>query len=332
MQKLLTVVVPIYKVEKYINKCLDSLIVPEEQMKLLEVICVNDGTPDNSALMAKEYEKRYPETFKVIDKENGGHGSAWNKGVELATGKYIRFLDSDDWLTNFEEFIKKLLSVDTDLVFTNMVKYYQKTDSYKRFDVLGMSEGIVYDAEEFDWSFTNSMLCPDGVTNFQQCTYKTSMLKPYCPLFLEKQFYDDEILYVVPLILSKTITFFDMVLYNYYIGREGQTVDPKVYAKGYDFKLKVRNSMQKFVDAHKDISYTKNKKLEFILNRRNTLIMTIVTLMPYSEGKNKAKEFVEWLQQNHPNYVKSIRFRLYNISYGFYRLVSYIRKFLFKYE
>ena len=60
--------------------------------------------------------------------------------------------------------------------------------------------------------------------------------------------------------------------------------------------------------------------------------MTIVTLMPYSEGKNKAKEFVEWLQQNHPNYVKSIRFRLYNISYGFYRLVSYIRKLLFKYE
>lgn len=332
MQKLLTVVVPIYKVEKYINKCLDSLIVSGEQMKFLEVICVNDGTPDNSALMAKEYEERYPETFKVIDKENGGHGSAWNKGLELATGKYVRFLDSDDWLTNFEEFIKKLLSIDTDLVFTNMVKYYQKTDSYKRFDVLGMSDGIVYDAEKFDWSLTNSMLCPDGVTNFQQCTYKTSMLRPYCPLFLEKQFYDDEILYVVPLILSKTISFFDLVLYNYYIGREGQTVDPKVYAKGYDFKLKVRNSMQKFVDAHKDISFTKEKKLEFILNRRNTLIMTIVTLMPYSEGKNKAKEFVEWLQQNHPNYVKSIRFRLYNISYGFYRLVSYIRKLLFKYE
>lgn len=326
MDKVLSIVVPVYKVEKYINKCLDSLLLPDNQMGDFEVIVVNDGTPDNSADMAREYEKRYPETFRVVDKVNGGHGSAWNKGLELATGKYIRFLDSDDWLTNFDVFLKRLMCVDTDLVFTNMVKHYQKTNSDKRYDVLGMSDGVVYDADEFDWSLTNRMLSPDGVTNFQQCTYKTSMLKLYCPLFLEKQFYDDEILYVLPLILSKTIVYFDLVLYNYYIGREGQTVDPKVYAKGYDFKLKVRDSMQKFVETHKDISSTKTKKIEFILNRRNTLIMRIVTLMPYSEGKIKAKEFVEWVKQNHPNYDKSIRFKLYNISYGFYRFLSCIRK------
>ena len=77
----MTVVVPVYKVEKYINKCLDSLIVPDEQMKKLEVICVNDGTPDNSAIMAKEYVKRYPDTFQVIDKENGGHGSVKPFGI-----------------------------------------------------------------------------------------------------------------------------------------------------------------------------------------------------------------------------------------------------------
>ena len=100
MEKLLTVVVPVYKVEKYINKCLDSLVVPDKQMERLEVLAVNDGTPDNSALMAKEYEKKYPQTFKVIDKENGGHGSAWNRGVAEATGKYIKFLDSDDWFDN----------------------------------------------------------------------------------------------------------------------------------------------------------------------------------------------------------------------------------------
>ena len=82
--KLLSVVVPVYKVEKYINKCLDSLIISDEQMNLLEVIVVNDGTPDNSAIMAKEYERKYPNTFRVIDKENGGHGSAWNRGVQEA--------------------------------------------------------------------------------------------------------------------------------------------------------------------------------------------------------------------------------------------------------
>ena len=67
MNKLLTVVVPVYKVERYINKCLDSLILPDEQMDLVEVIVVNDGTPDQSAVMAKEYERRFPNSFHVID-------------------------------------------------------------------------------------------------------------------------------------------------------------------------------------------------------------------------------------------------------------------------
>ena len=93
MQKLLTIVVPVYKVEQYINKCLDSCIiykndaqgqqvVDEEMMDQLEVIIVNDGTPDNSAELSREYTKRYPNTFRQIDKANGGHGSAWNVGLK----------------------------------------------------------------------------------------------------------------------------------------------------------------------------------------------------------------------------------------------------------
>ena len=72
----------------------------EELMNKLEVIIVNDGTPDNSAEMSREYVKRYPLTFRQIDKENGGHGSAWNVGLKESTGYYLRFLDSDDLLTN----------------------------------------------------------------------------------------------------------------------------------------------------------------------------------------------------------------------------------------
>lgn len=64
MQKTLTIVVPVYKVEQYINKCLESLVVSEEQMTQLEVLVVNDGTPDNSAIMAKEFEKKYPQFFR----------------------------------------------------------------------------------------------------------------------------------------------------------------------------------------------------------------------------------------------------------------------------
>ena len=70
--KLLTIVVPVYKVEPYINKCLDSCVLADEKlMSQLEVIIVNDGTPDNSAEMSREYVKNYPQTFRQIDKENG---------------------------------------------------------------------------------------------------------------------------------------------------------------------------------------------------------------------------------------------------------------------
>lgn len=99
MNKLLSIVVPVYKVEQYIGKCLRSLIGSDESLlNKLEVIVVNDGTPDRSAEMAKEFEKKYPSIFRVIDKENGGHGSAFNVELSNASGKYIRFLDSDDWL------------------------------------------------------------------------------------------------------------------------------------------------------------------------------------------------------------------------------------------
>ena len=117
MQKLLTVVVPVYRVEAYINKCLDSLLVSPGLLEKLEVIIVNDGTPDHSAEMSREYVKRYPEAFRQIDKKNGGHGSAWNVGVREATGRYLRFLDSDDWFTNLDRLLSDLETCEEDVIF-----------------------------------------------------------------------------------------------------------------------------------------------------------------------------------------------------------------------
>ena len=91
MNKLLSIIIPVYKVEPYINKCLDSLllyktdesgkqVLDRARMELMDILIINDGTPDRSAEMSREYAKRYPEYFRQIDKENGGHGSAWNVG------------------------------------------------------------------------------------------------------------------------------------------------------------------------------------------------------------------------------------------------------------
>ncbi len=96
--KKLSIIIPVYDVENYLAKCLDSVIYPD--LKGYEVIAVNDGSTDSSSKIAREYEKKYPEIIKVIDKENGGLGSARNAGLEVSQGEYVQFLDSDDWLAD----------------------------------------------------------------------------------------------------------------------------------------------------------------------------------------------------------------------------------------
>src|SRR5574344_1213565 len=116
MNKILTIIIPTYNMEKYLRRCLDSLIIDEEGMKQLEVLVINDGSKDSSSQIAHEYQDKYPDMFRVIDKENGGHGSCCNVGLREAKGKYIRFLDSDDWFDqkNFPKFIELLQALDVD--------------------------------------------------------------------------------------------------------------------------------------------------------------------------------------------------------------------------
>ncbi|WNS42737.1 glycosyltransferase [Paenibacillus sp. MMS20-IR301] len=91
-----SVVVPVYNVEKYLRKCLDSLL--NQTLESLEIIIVNDGSTDASQLIIEEYAARYPEKISAYQKENGGLGEARNFGVREARGKYIGFVDSDDWI------------------------------------------------------------------------------------------------------------------------------------------------------------------------------------------------------------------------------------------
>lgn len=94
--KKVSVIVPVYNVEQYLRKCLDSLV--NQTLDNLEVIVVNDGSPDNSQNIIDEYEKKYPSLVKGYKKENGGLSSARNEGLKYATGEYISFVDSDDYL------------------------------------------------------------------------------------------------------------------------------------------------------------------------------------------------------------------------------------------
>lgn len=90
-----SVIIPVYNAEKYIRQCLDSLLVQNNQR--IEVICVDDGSTDNSLAILKEYEEAHQEV-KVITQKNAGAGAARNNGMKYATGEYLSFLDADEFL------------------------------------------------------------------------------------------------------------------------------------------------------------------------------------------------------------------------------------------
>lgn len=225
---LLTVVVPVYKVEAYINKCLDSLIVTPELMEKLEVIIVNDGTPDKSAEMCLEYVRRYPNTFRLIDKENGGHGSAWNVGLKESTGFYIRFLDSDDWFTNLDKLLVDLDSSDADVVFNPHIKVYAYEN---RSEVMRtpIESGKVLPIVSSNWGTQDHGL---NSVNFWSTTYRTEILKPLQPLFAEKAMFDDYIITWAPLVYGRTYMSLDYPVYHYLIGRPGQSMSATQQRKG----------------------------------------------------------------------------------------------------
>ena len=103
----LSIVVPVYNVEKYLRECLDSAIVPG--MDGYEIVCVNDGSTDSSPEILEEYRERYPELIRVVHTENQGLGAASNNGVAASRGEYVAFLDSDDSLT--DKAIEEMLDI-----------------------------------------------------------------------------------------------------------------------------------------------------------------------------------------------------------------------------
>lgn len=243
--KLLSIVVPVYKVEPYIDKCLSSLILEDPAlMDALEVIIVNDGTPDRSAEISREYVNRYPGTFRQIDKENGGHGSAWNVGLEEATGKYLRFLDSDDWFTNLDRLMQDLGDCDADIVMNPYYVVHLPENRIEEKKLL-VEPGIVMPIEDSKFGSSERGL---NLWYFWYFTYKTKILKPLLPLFAEKVMYDDAILTWAKLVYGRTFVAFDYVVYNYLLGRPGQSMSTirkrqgaYSYAKCFDQYEEVRS-------------------------------------------------------------------------------------------
>lgn len=243
MEKILTIVVPTYNMEKLLDKCLTSLIVNDNELMMqIEVLVVIDGAKDRSSEIAHSYEAKYPDTFRVIDKENGNYGSCVNRGLKEALGKYIKVLDADDWFDSnvFKEYLLFLSSINCDMVLSSfnrvdensVITETTKWDLYK---------GEIFELQDL----------PLVNIEMHAITYKTSILKTIGYSQTEGISYTDTEWSVLPLpYINKCITF-SLPLYQYLVGRDGQTVEPVAFAKNYHQRV---NICYRLLDELSDLS------------------------------------------------------------------------------
>ena len=244
MNKQLTIIIPTYNMQNYLHRCLDSLLLSDEQMNLLEVLVINDGSKDNSSAIAHEYEVRYPKTFRVIDKENGNYGSCINRGLKEATGKYIKVLDADDWFDTNElaSFIQELPTVSVDLILTDFSVFNAQAQISSLAYHPSIKVGEVLD-------FSLCTLDELSVYMMHAVTYKTELLRSIRYVQTEGISYTDNEWTYNPLYAVSTMMYFDYNIYQYLIGREGQTMDPKVMARSIShFEIIARSLIQNYIE------------------------------------------------------------------------------------
>lgn len=244
MEKVLTIVIPVYNMEKYIRHCLDSFVV-EDILDKIEVLIILDGSTDHSGEIAQKYSERYPGTFHVIEKENGGHGSTINAGVEKAAGTYLKVVDSDDWVDPgaFRNLVLFLEKTDVDVVWSNYYWCFEQSHKMKyqtRHPFRGVKYGKVY---------AFSKIADRTFIKMHSMTIRTDILRKCGRKLDEHCYYVDVEFVMYPIPWVKTIVFLDEFVYMYRLGRPGQSMTLEKMRQNHRNHERVLKSL---LDFYKD--------------------------------------------------------------------------------
>ena len=221
---LLSVIIPVYNVEEYLEQCLDSVI--NQNLRDIEIICVNDGSTDNSLNILEKFASK-DKRVRIISKKNGGQASARNLGIRVANGEYIAFVDSDDFIK--EDMFSKLYDAaennDLDLAMCKVSLYDNisgKIDNNAWYYKLGVFEN--FNKKIFNHIDTYEFTCNISVTPYNKI-YKSSLLKENDIQFPEGLIFEDEKFFYDVYLRAKKISVVDDFLYYYRVNRKGSTVD-----------------------------------------------------------------------------------------------------------
>lgn len=303
--KVLTIAIPCYNSAAYMDRAIESLLIGSDD---IEILIVNDGSSDNTAVIADEYQKKYPNIIRAIHKENGGHGDAVNTGLKYATGMYYKVLDSDDWFdkNSFKKVLDVLRSMvnksePVDMLIANYV--YEKTS-------IGKSKSINYKSampEEkiFTWDEVGFLKLSQNIL-MHSVIYRTEVLRN-CNLELPKHtFYVDNIFVFKPLPYVKTMYYLNLDLYRYFIGREDQSVNEKIMIGRIDQQIKVTKIM---IDNYNPMNI-KSKRLRKYMTQYLTMMMTVSTVLLLKsnteENLNKKDELWDYLRNNNKSLYEEV--------------------------
>lgn len=293
--KILTIAIPAYNVEKYIEQCLDS-VVKSKFINDLEILVVNDGSTDRTLDIILEYEKKC-DSLKLIDKPNGGWGTAINVAVKNAKGKYFKNLDSDDWFDTAEldRFVEELYKTDADIVYSPCTEVCEGKEN-----IIDLKKLIVKNED----LKIDEFLKENGFTGYQiHCLcFKTEMLRNNSFECVHK-YYGDLDYIQTPLQYAKTVRLIEPNVYRYRTGREGQSISIEGYSKHFDDFMLVCRKLTLLLEGNKENPVLREVYVNNI--HRSIRWLYYIGLSPVyttekKETKEKLKEFDKFLKKTSP--------------------------------
>ena len=289
MHKVITFGIPSYNAAKDMDHCITSILEGSNYATDIEIIVVDDGSKDETADKADEWEARYPGIIRAVHQENGGHGIAVLSGLREAQGTYYKVVDSDDWLDaaalstmlsilrGFEERDQRV-----DLFISNYVyeKVYEGTHTAIGYKFALPRKKI------FSWDQIGHFRLDQNLLMHSLC-YRTDVLRESNLPMPPHTFYVDNIYAYVPLPRCKTMYYADIDLYRYFIGREGQSVNEATMVKRLDQQFRVTRIMMESYHLYSDVE---SSRLRSYMMGYFTMMMAICSVLTKLSEEDCADE------------------------------------------
>ena len=311
--KTLTFAVPCYNSAEYMDKCVESLLACGDD---IEILLVDDGSTDETLAKAQCWEMEHPGIVRAIHKENGGHGSAVNTGLDNATGMYFKVVDSDDWVG--EEAMHRILDKlreqkgsddPLDMLVANYVyeKVYEDTSTTMRY------KRVMPVNKEFTWDDVGNF-GPSKYILMHSVIYRTQLLKDMELRLPEHCFYVDNVFVYEPLPHVKSMYYMDEDMYHYFIGREGQSVNEETMMNRMDQQIRVTKTMIDDVDMDKVEPKKLRKYMENYLAMMLCICTVFLRMKNTPEDDAKLKDVWNYLKEKNPELYKKMRHKVINFG------------------